>query len=174
MDTASESFFSAAPIGERIMHLVFRGDELAVREALESTMAALRALGVGEEPRGQVEIVLAEALNNVVEHAFGNHDRGIIEVEAARVPLGFAFVVRDDGRPMPRGQPPAGAVQDLAVEPADLPEGGFGWQLIRSLTDDLGYRRVGDRNELSFRVTLDGAAHAGRGVPQGERPEGMG
>ena len=157
MNTASESFFSAAPIGERIMRLVVRGDEFAVREALENTMAVLRALGVGEEPRGLVEIVLAEVLNNVVEHAFGNHGRGIIEVEAARVPLGFAFVVRDDGRPMPGGQPPVGAVHDLAVEPADLPEGGFGWQLIRSFTEDLGYRRVGERNELSFLVTLDGA-----------------
>ena len=37
----------------------------------------------------------------------------------------------------------------------DLPEGGFGWGMIRDLTDDLSYRRDGARNELRFTVDLD-------------------
>ena len=37
-----------------------------------------------------------------------------------------------------------------AVE--ELPEGGFGWDLIRQLTTGLAYARVEGRNELTFRM----------------------
>ena len=41
--------------------------------------------------------------------------------------------------------PPLGAVEDL-------PEGGFGWHVIRTLSKDLHYRRENGRNQLSFRL----------------------
>ena len=36
-----------------------------------------------------------------------------------------------------------------------LPEGGFGWALIRDMTRDLTYRRQGRMNRLSFVIDLD-------------------
>ena len=53
-------------------------------------------------------------------------------------------------RPSPGGEPPAGQAPD----PDDLPEGGFGWHLIRSLSKDLEYHREGDRNFLTFRLDM--------------------
>ena len=40
---------------------------------------------------------------------------------------------------------------------ADLPEGGFGWGLIRALSSGLSYRRMSERNRLAFRIPLPGA-----------------
>jgi serine/threonine-protein kinase RsbW len=52
---------------------------------------------------------------------------------------------------MPKDGLPEGRLVTLA-ETATLPEGGFGWFLIRTLSRDLDYRREGGRNLLSFRL----------------------
>jgi serine/threonine-protein kinase RsbW len=94
-------------------------------------------------------------LNNVVEHAYAEHGRGVVEVEVELTSAALLFRVRDDGRPMPEGEAPAGEARDLEVGTDDLPEGGFGWFLIRELTEGLCYRRIGNRNELTFRIARD-------------------
>ena len=62
--------------------------------------------------------------------------------------------VVDTGLPMPGGEAPAGKLGKL-LEIQDLPEGGFGWFLIRSLTQELTYQREGNQNTLSFCVDVD-------------------
>ncbi len=62
---------------------------------------------------------------------------------------------------MPGGQPPAGHLPRVAAPPpgggvGDLPEGGFGWSLIRTLTTDLSYSRQAGRNELHVVIPLQG------------------
>ena len=56
---------------------------------------------------------------------------------------------------MPDGGPPKGHPAELGVDMQDLPEGGFGWFLIRTLTTDLRYRREAGRNRLSFQMGID-------------------
>lgn len=140
--------------GERILHLVFPGDEVSVRGALRGTVGALRSVPSLVSTVGVVEIVLAEALNNVVEHAYGEEAHGVVEVEIDRRADVLAFRITDDGQPMPEGDLPQGAPLDLNVASEDLPEGGFGWFLIRELTEQLSYRRQADRNILTFHVSL--------------------
>ena len=139
------------------LHLLFPGDERSVRDALKSAMHAFQTMDIGPELRGVVEIVLAEVLNNVVEHAYADHGRGVIELEVEQTPGALAFRIRDDGRPMPDDTMPEGRAHDLDVTTEDLPEGGFGWFLIRELTEDLRYRRTACRNELTFRMRIDTA-----------------
>ena len=55
---------------------------------------------------------------------------------------------------MPGGDLP-GARQATIVDVADLPEGGFGWYLIRTLTQELTYLRDGERNLLSMCIDVD-------------------
>jgi anti-sigma regulatory factor (Ser/Thr protein kinase) len=47
---------------------------------------------------------------------------------------------------------------DLSRGLADRPIGGLGVFLVRSMVDSIEYRREGDRNILSFKFPLDGAA----------------
>ena len=58
---------------------------------------------------------------------------------------------------MPAGAPPDRAPHDLDVSRADLPEGGFGWRMIRDLTEELLYRRQDGRNILELVMLLEGA-----------------
>ncbi len=141
--------------GPRGLTLRFPADPASVRQALKTAMAAFGEMPVAAGLGDVVEIVLAEVLNNVVEHACAENGRGLVELEVVPEATALAFLVRDDGEPMPGGDAPEGRAHDLDAMADDLPEGGFGWFLIRELTQDLSYARTGTCNELRFRIALD-------------------
>jgi serine/threonine-protein kinase RsbW len=132
---------------------VLAADETSVRDGLIRMMASPSLSGVGEDLRATAEIVLAEVLNNVVEHAYAQGP-GDIELSLDCRDDGVAVCITDSGLPMPGGALPEGRPQVLGAIP-DLPEGGFGWFLIRSMTRDLTYRREGGRNRLCFIIPPD-------------------
>ncbi len=103
---------------------------------------------------GTIEIVLAEVINNIAEHAYGGACDGMIGLSIWKSDAGIWVEFSDRGAPMPNGLVPAGNPQDLSGERADLPEGGFGWHLIRSLTTDLTYERHQNQNRLCFHIAL--------------------
>lgn len=140
---------------QRRLHFLFPGDVVSVRSGLSMAMDALRHMQASSQLESVIEIALAEVLNNVVEHAYAEQGGGVIEIEIERQFDGFAFCITDDGRPMPDNCLPAGTRRDLDVPAQDLPEGGFGWFLIRKLTQDLEYSRSANRNRLTFRIPFD-------------------
>jgi serine/threonine-protein kinase RsbW len=144
--------------------LVFAGDPHSVRRALRRAMTAFRAMSIPEEHSGVAEIVLAEVLNNIVEHAYADHGRGVVELSVRPIAGALSFTIRDDGLPLTDGTLPAGRLPDLSVPLDELPEGGFGWLMIHDLTRDLNYRRIGNRNELTFLLDLDPIEVAGKGT----------
>jgi serine/threonine-protein kinase RsbW len=124
----------------------------AVRQALNEACATCLLRSLTEDARGTVEIVIAEALNNIVEHAYAN---GVGEIELQLKWSGgkLSVLITDRGHPMPGGNLPEGQLPP--ADPDDLPEGGFGWFLIRSLSQDLRYCRADGRNHLFFRLDAD-------------------
>jgi len=124
-----------------------------VREALKRLRGALEGAGWAGHELARVELVLAEALNNIAEHAYAGGPAGPVILRIAPEGAGLRAVLRDRGRPMPRGAPPEGTLPPSDVATRALPEGGFGWFLIRSQTDSLIYRRESGENrlELHFR-----------------------
>ncbi|MBL9059213.1 MAG: ATP-binding protein [Mangrovicoccus sp.] len=115
---------------------------------------ALQVWEIDQLTAGAVEIVLAEVLNNIVEHAYVDLMSGEICVWIERRTEDLAIAVIDDGRPLPGGTIPDPCEPDLDVATPDLPEGGFGWGLIRTLSSGLSYRRMSERNRLAFRIPL--------------------
>ena len=139
------------------VRLRFPSDPMAVRSALRSVLSGLSYLELSQDCCGNLELVLAEAMNNVVEHAHGGRLDGLIEVRVARAEDDGGAVVCeliDDGAPLPEGGPPEGSWPEIPPDVADLPEGGFGWMLIRELAHDLDYGRYGGRNRLRFRLDI--------------------
>lgn len=155
MGNADQDLGYRAATGAPVLHLFFQADPASVRRALKTALGVLRDLVPARDRASAVEIVLAEAFNNVVEHAYAESGCGLVELEVERMPAALAFRIRDEGVEMPGGDVPPGAAHDLEVSVRDLPEGGFGWFLIHELTEDLTYRRVGNRNELTFRIAFD-------------------
>ncbi len=136
---------------ERALYLRrFGAGDRSTRIVLADLVAVLAEAGVGADDLANVEIVLAEALNNVSEHAYPQ-GAGPVELSVAIGPSGLKCTISDHGQPMPDGRAPKGG--EPRIEPPDhLPEGGFGWHIIRCLTSDLRYARHEDRNSLSMLV----------------------
>ena len=95
------------------------------------------------DPR--IELALAEALNNVAEHAYGD-GQGMIALEVSSCPEALRIALRDQGRPMPDYTVPA----DDMPHPDALPEGGWGWGLIHACCDGIDYQRLAGENRLTL------------------------
>ncbi|MEP1536050.1 MAG: ATP-binding protein [Paracoccaceae bacterium] len=129
--------------------------EMAVRTALEKLQTALKPLDLAPEESGAVELVMAEALNNIVEHAYPEGSpAGPIRIRATHKSDGLHLTVVDEGLGMPDGKLPLGAPAQVDVDLFDLPEGGFGWFLIKDLAKDVEYKRLGWENHLKLRIIV--------------------
>lgn len=129
--------------------------ELEARQAIAGVSEWLRASGLASDRADEVEIALAEAINNVVEHAFAGADPGLVRLLCSLRGRHLDIRICDNGAPLPQNRLPPGLAADVSVPRAELPEGGFGWFLIRELTSDIRYDRCGVVNNLSLRFDLD-------------------
>lgn len=129
-----------------------QSDTAAIRCALEQIMESGPVLRLPPDLAARLQLVLAEVLNNVAEHACVMNG-GRIRVSVAILPTGIECCICDSGCPMPDERLPTGALPDWSG--AEPPEGGFGWFLIRQLTSGLHYRRQGMCNELRFCMDLN-------------------
>jgi serine/threonine-protein kinase RsbW len=140
------------------LRLVLQADPDAVRAGLKRILALPPLSGLPPNGRSTAELVLAEVLNNVVEHAYASADHsGSITITLSAGAAGVDCLIVDQGLAMPGGVLPQGRLPggpDTALQ--DLPEGGFGWHLIRTLTLDLTYVRNGGDNRLSLTLPHNG------------------
>lgn len=153
---AGPSPSGALPVAD----LVLQATPLAVRDALHEVRARLTG-HIPPEAINTTEIVLAEALNNIVEHAYAEGG-GQIRLRIILLPAMLDMWLEDEGRPMPGDGLPPGI--DPLSHAEDLPEGGFGWFLIRSLATAIVYRRESNRNRLKLVLPLPCLAEA---TPEG-------
>lgn len=103
-----------------------------------------------------LRLCLAEALNNIVEHAYDGAEGRPIYAHVNLSPKAYEVTLIDEGKPMPGGIVPDGegpSFDEDALE--DLPEGGFGWMLIRSEMDNIAYERRDGCNVLRLEKMLD-------------------
>lgn len=134
------------------LHRRFNACPDAIRVVLAQAQAWMLACGLSAILRAEAELVLAEVLNNIAEHAYAS-DCGPVDLRLRRCGDGILCLISDRGSAMPGDDLPEGAspmASTSRIARDDLPEGGFGWHLIRLLARDLRYRRNRDRNRLAF------------------------
>lgn len=123
---------------------------LGVRDVMILIKNALSDQQTSADVRSSVEIAVAEGLNNIVIHAVKGDTTARIGVQLSIDPIRIMVHLRDPGEALPGWRTPGMRERDLSVARADLPEGGFGWNLIHTLTDRLDYRRINGNNQLSM------------------------
>lgn len=140
-----------APTSSVAFHYSFEADPLSVRTALFDTLGWL-GCQLSEDDAGNLELVLAEIFNNIVEHGYKETGRGTIVLSIYPQNDSLLCSVGDASPALPDT-----CLQFLECQrpvPENLPEGGFGWYLVRDLVQDLEYKRENGRNQLWFRLPL--------------------
>jgi serine/threonine-protein kinase RsbW len=130
----------------------FRSGDANTRDALSRICAGLKRANLDQADIENAEIVLAEVLNNVTEHAYRGSE-GVVEVALVLRHAEVLCTIRDQGNAMP-GDPPRGRPVQPETALESLPEGGFGWHIIRCLTRDLTCERREEWNVLRFALPL--------------------
>lgn len=128
----------------------FLAADKTTRAVLADLVADLSRAGLTPDDLSNAELVLAEVLNNIAEHAYSKAP-GPVELRVELQRAGLGCTISDQGRSLPAGVVPDPELP-LIAPPDHLPEGGFGWHIIRCLTTDLRYARDGDWNRLSLRI----------------------
>lgn len=131
------------------------GTEAAVRAALAESRDKLVAMGISPDMLGTIELVLAEALNNVAEHAYAQMEAGALSIRVQRQDQALHIHLRDNGTPLPGGTLPEGRLPESDGPRDTLPEGGFGWFLIRTMTESIEYHRETGQNHLHLVMSLN-------------------
>ncbi len=114
-------------------------------EQLRSPADTLRKLcnqsGVPERIQGEVELVLQELLTNLVEHAYENNPNGVIKIHFEVDSTNISIQSEDAGLEA------AFNLDEVKMpDPLSLAEGGYGMAIIKSLMDDVSYRRLNGTN----------------------------
>jgi serine/threonine-protein kinase RsbW len=138
----------------------FTATNLDARSGITSVVEELRSLGVPGPRVDEVQIALTEAVNNVVEHAYAGSAPGDVRIRGELHPERLWISIQDAGAPFQAGILPEGRPADVDVPIEDLPEGGFGWFLIRELASQVQYERTDGNNNLSLCFEIQVTGHS--------------
>lgn len=127
-----------------------QGTPDGVRKGLTQILSLPPCRALTPPQRDTAQLLLAEVLNNIVEHAYSGA-AGAIRLWIGRSAREVLIRIEDEGCPMPGSDLPEGALPP----PENLAEGGFGWHLIRSLSSHLRYERHGRTNRLHLAMALE-------------------
>ena len=134
------------------------GDEFSLPATLEEVARATQRVRaalpawLAEAERDAVEIAVAEALTNVVEHGYAGGP-GEIHVKVADRPGALEVELFDRGRPIPGRVLEEADNTTFDFDPTDLaglPEGGMGLPLIKAAFHEVRYRRRSGVNRLQL------------------------
>ncbi|SFD85061.1 serine/threonine-protein kinase RsbW [Sulfitobacter brevis] len=143
---------SALPTAVRT---VIVGRKSGVRRGLQWMLAQIHPLGLGPEQLSTIELVLAEALNNIVEHAYPETvPTGDIAIRCTLLADGLHVTITDTGLPMASNATPLALGNLLNLKTSELPEGGFGLYLINDLAQNVSYQRTGGENRLDLKLAI--------------------
>ena len=132
------------------LKLSIDSDLASVATAAQGVRAACAGV-LAADVIDEIEIAVAEAINNVITHGYAGKRGQDIELQLC---LGLEEVVIeiiDHAVPIPEGLLAGVAADPFQFDAADvasLPEGGRGLALIRLTMDEIAYRSVAGENRL--------------------------
>lgn len=133
--------------------LRFRSAPLEIRGALERVADWLRAQRPESPPARDLELVLAELLNNISDHSYEGA-LGPIRLLLSRTGDWVHCSIEDEGKPLEAKFLPTKCRPVPLPDRDRLPERGYGWVMVRKLARDFDFERCEGRNRLGFRVLL--------------------
>lgn len=113
-------------------------------------LAFASAYNIDDERKNDLELALEEALVNIFRYAYPEKTGQVdltCRVEAGRL----IILIGDEGLPFSME---SAATADLTADIIERKIGGLGIHLMKSLMDDVRYRREGNRNLLELSLFI--------------------
>lgn len=123
-----------------------------VRATMMRIEQFMQAHGASPELTSTLNLVLTEAMTNIARYAYP-HDEGVIQCHLLLTDAFVRCCLHDQGIEFDPSARPC-----HPPDPANMPEGGFGIFLIRSLTQDLTHRYENGINTLRFAMPTNACA----------------
>jgi anti-sigma regulatory factor (Ser/Thr protein kinase) len=125
------------------------GNKLSELDRLHRTLADFcRRHGLAATVARDLNLALEEVVTNIITHGYTDDREHFIAVHLDLQPGEVKIDVEDDGRPFNPLEAPA---VDTTTSLGDRPIGGLGIHLVRKVTDDLEYKRLGDKNIFTLK-----------------------
>jgi len=135
----------ASPPGLETLEIINRLSQLEVLSDWVADVAT--RLGLSARVSFRLDLVLAEAVTNVIENAYTDGIDHTISIRIEPIPPLLAVHIRDDGQPFnPLDHPEVVPPKSLAEARA----GGLGIHLIRSYAQECRYERQGHENQFTI------------------------
>lgn len=119
----------------------------AIRKASELLSCYCTEHHISPEMSGQLELMMVEALNNVIEHAYEGNDGHHVHIELIDNEQQTVICIEDSG--LSANNLLENQTFDLPDEDF-LPEGGWGLPLIQVLADTIDYTSKNNKNRLTL------------------------
>ena len=94
-----------------------------------------------------VNLALEEALSNIIFYAFDKGTKNEISIEFKLEGNGMEIVLTDAGKPY---DPTQKDDPDINLPAEERPIGGLGVFLIKQIMNEVSYRRINDKNQLTL------------------------
>ena len=106
---------------------------------------AARQAGLTSKAIQDVELAVDEAASNIIQHAYGGENKGMIECSYSVSQEGLLVIMRDFGKPF---NPENIKQPDLESDVCCRDEGGLGLHFMRSLMDSVEFSFNGHGGNL--------------------------
>jgi len=136
------------------MEQIKRNKSLTILNKIEELNNVVAFLEVLEEEWGispahttSINLVLEEALTNVIFYAFEKGVESEILIDLKMEGALTTIIITDEGRPY---DPTQKNDPDINLSAEDRPIGGLGIFLIKQIMDEISYERIGSKNQFTM------------------------
>ena len=127
---------------------IFPGRFESLARISEFVKQAAKKAGFGQSDTYAIQLAVDEACSNIVEHAYGGEDLGVIECTCDANNAGLTIILRDYGHAFNPANVPEPKI-DTPLE--DVKRGGAGLFLIRKMMDEVYFMFSPEKgNELKM------------------------
>ncbi len=129
------------------LNLTIRNDIREIANVMECFDAFAAQHGISSEVRAVIDIAFDEMLSNIIYYAYPDAGTHAIEIQVDFDGERVIVAIADEGVAF---NPVAQAAPNTDRPLADLDPGGWGIHLVRTMLDDVTYRRHLDRNIITL------------------------
>ncbi len=131
--------------------LVLHNDIQQIPQLAEFILTIAEEKHLNQSLSMSLNLALEEAVTNVILYAYPKGADGLVTIEAILREKSLDFIVSDSGRPF---DPTAVPEVDTDKGLDERPIGGLGIHLVRSIMDEVHYKRTDEKNILSMTKTI--------------------